>query len=76
MYYVFLESNEGKLGYVGGEYFSRVQAQDKADEYEGLTHIIEGDDLSQAKRKLRDKLVKTKKDVSVLYKNVKNKVGV
>jgi len=73
VYYIFLETKEGKLGYVGGEYFSHVQAEDKAVEYEGITHIIEGDNITQAKRKLRDKLVRSKKDMSVLYKNVKNK---
>lgn len=75
MYYVFLESAEGKLGYVGREYFSYVQAEDKADEYEGITHIIQSDNLRNAKRQLRDKLVKKKKDMSILHKNVR-KIGV
>ena len=72
-YFVFTEDAEGRLGYVGEEYFSQVQAQDKADEYPGITHVIEANTLVKAKRYLRDKLAKKKGDLGVLYKNVKNK---
>ena len=71
-FYVFTEDSKGRLGYVGDEYFSEVQAQDKADEYEGITHIIHAKNLVQAKRHLRDKLAKGKKDLGQLYKNVRN----
>jgi len=70
-YFVFTEDNKGRLGYVGDEYFSQVQAQDKADEYSGITHVVEAKNLTQAKRYLRDKLARKKKDLSVLYKNVR-----
>jgi hypothetical protein len=72
-YFVFTEDSSGRLGYVGDEYFSHVHAQDKADEYPGITHIIEAKSLVQAKRYLRDKLSKSKKDLGVLYKNVSSK---
>ena len=67
MYYLFTEDINGKLGYVGQEYFSMVQAEDKAEDYGGITHIVEGRDLAEAKRKLRDRLVRKKKDPSLLY---------
>ena len=71
MYYVFLESQDGKLGYVGREYFSYNQAEERADEYEGITHIVSADNLRNAKRQLKDRLVKKKKDMSILHKNVR-----
>ena len=55
------------------EYFSEVQAQDKADEYDCITHIIQGRDLREAKRKLRDKMVKKKKNMGELYRNVRGR---
>lgn len=73
MFYVFTEDKSGKLGYVGQEYFSRVQAQDKADNYDCIAHIIQASDLVEAKRKLRDEMVSTKKDMGQLYKNVRSK---
>ena len=57
MYYLFTEDENGRLGYVGQEFFSEVQAQDKADEYLGITHIVPAENLVEAKRRLRDKLV-------------------
>lgn len=72
-HYVFTEDAQGRFGYVGDEYFSHVQAQDKADEYPGITHIIEAKNLAQAKRFLRDKVAKKNKDLGVLYKNVRSK---
>jgi len=75
MFYIFTESVEGKLGYVGRGYFSEVQAENKADDYDCITHIIQADSLVKAKRRLRDKMVKKEKDMSMLYKNVKNQMG-
>jgi len=72
-FYVFTEDSQGRLGYVGREYYSEVQAQNEADEYEGITHIIQADNLVQAKRLLRRNLVKKKKDLGQLYKNVRSK---
>lgn len=72
-FFVFTEDSQGRLGYVGDEYFSEVQAKDKADEYSGITHLIEAKNLTQAKRYLRDKLARSKKDLSVLYRNVRSK---
>jgi hypothetical protein len=71
-FFVFTEDSEGRLGYVGSEYFSEVQAEDKASEYPGITHVIHAGNLVQAKRHLRDKLAKKKKDMGQLYKNVRN----
>lgn len=73
MFYIFTEDEQGRFGYVGQEYFSEVQAQSKADEYDGITHIIQAKDLVGAKRKLRDRVVRDKKDLGQLYKNVRNK---
>ena len=73
MFYIFTEDNQGRYGYIGQEFFSEVQAQEKADDYEGITHVIEAKDLASAKRKLRDKMVRKKKDMGQLYKNVRNK---
>jgi len=73
MFYVFTESKEGKFGYVGREYFSEVQAQDKADEYDCITHVIRAKDLGEAKRNLRTKAVKTTGDINKLYKNVRRR---
>lgn len=72
-FFLFTEDSKGRLGYLGKEYFSEVQAQDEADEYEGITHVIQADSLVEAKRRLRNKLVKKKKDMGQLYKNVMNK---
>lgn len=72
MFYVFTEDERGRYGYVGQEFFSEVQARDKADDYDCVTHIIQADDLVTAKRKLRNKLVRTKKDMGQLYRNVRN----
>ena len=71
-HYIFTEDSQGRLGYVGDEFFSHTQAQDKADGYTGITHIIEGKDLATAKRYLRDKLSKKKGDLGQLYKNVRS----
>lgn len=73
MFYVFTEDSQGRYGYIGQEFFSEVQAQERADDYEGITHVVEGRDLVEAKRKLRDKMVRKKKDMGQLYKNVRNK---
>ena len=73
MFYVFTEDEKGRYGYVGREYFSEVQAREKADEYEGITHVIQADSLVRAKRMLRDRMVKEKKNMGELYKNVRNK---
>jgi len=75
MFYVFTEDDKGRLGYVGKEFFSEIQAQDCADGYDGITHVIRADNLVEAKRKLRDKIVRKKKDMGELYRNVKNKGG-
>lgn len=74
MFFVFTEDEKGKYGYVGQEYFSEVQAKDKADDYDCITHIIPADNLVEAKRKLRDRRIKKTGDMGVLYKNVKNAV--
>lgn len=71
-FYVFTEDAKGRLGYVGREYYSEIQAQNEADEYEGITHVIQADALVQAKRLLRRNLAKKKKDLGQLYKNVRN----
>lgn len=71
-HFVFTEDEKGRLGYVGDKFFSHTQAQDKADEYNGITHIIEADDLTKAKRFLRDKLAKKSGDLGKLYKNVRS----
>jgi len=73
MFYVFTEDTQGKLGYVGSEYFSQIQAENKADDYDCITHIIRADTLVGAKRKLRETLVRKKKDMGMLYKNVRSK---
>jgi len=70
---VFVEDKSGRLGRVGDEYFSHVLAQDKADEFGGITHIIEAQNLTSAKRYLKGKLSKRKGDLSPLYKNVSNR---
>jgi len=76
MYYIFTEDKDSKFGYVGRSYFSEVQAQDKADDFDCITHILQADSLVQAKRKLRSMMVKKKRDIGILFKNVKNKGGV
>lgn len=76
MFYVFTEDEKGRYGYVGQEFFSEVQAQDKADDYDCVTYVIRADDLVTAKRRLRNKMVKKKKDMGQLYKNVKGKAEV
>ena len=75
-FYVFTEDKEGRYGYVGREYYSEVQAQNKADDYDGITHVIQADNLISAKRLLRDRMVRKKRDMGQLYKNVRNKVEV
>lgn len=72
MFYVFTEDEKGRYGYVDQEFFSEVQAQDKADDYDCVTHVIRADNLVTAKRRLRNKMVKKKKDMGQLYKNVRN----
>jgi len=74
VFYVFTEDEKGRYGYVGQEYFSEVQAEAKAEDYDGITHIIEANNLVEAKRKLRDKMVRRKKDMGQLYRNVKSRV--
>jgi len=74
-YYIFSEDEKGRLGYSGKEFFSRVQADSEAEDIPGITHIITADSLGNAKRKLREKLVK-KGNVSSLYKNVRSKTNV
>lgn len=72
-YFVFIEDAQGRLGRVGDEYFSFVQAQDKADRFEGVTHIIEAQNVTLAKRSLKGKLSKREGNLSPLYKNVRSK---
>jgi len=69
--YIFTEDEKGRLGYSGKEYFSRVHAEDEAEDLPGITHIIEADNLAEAKQRLRGKLVKKKEDMNLLYKNVR-----
>ena len=71
-FYVFTEDEKGRLGYIGTEFYSEVKAQDEADDYEGITHVIQADDLKSAKRLLRKNLAKKKKDLGQLYRNVRN----
>jgi len=70
-YYIFTEDEKGRLGYSGKEYFSKVHADSEADDLPGITHIIEGRNLAEAKQRLRGTLVKKKKDMDILYKNVR-----
>jgi len=69
-YFIFSEDEKGRLGYSGREFFSRVEADNEADDIPGITHIIDADSLGDAKRKLREKLVK-KGNTEALYKNVR-----
>jgi len=71
-YYVFTEDENGKRGYVGSRE-SYVQANDLAEDYMGITYIIEATDLVEAKRKLRDKLIRKTQNLSEGYRNVRNK---
>jgi len=75
-YYLFIEDDKGKLGYNGKEFFSMAAADSEAEDVPGITHIIEADNLEEAKRKLRGALVRRKRDMGMLYRNVRNKVGV
>lgn len=70
-YFIFLEDEKGRLGYSGKEFFSQVEADSEAEDLPGITHIITADSLGDAKRKLREKLVK-KGSTEALYKNVRN----
>ncbi len=72
-FYVFTEDAQGRWGYIGQEFFSEVSAQDKADDYDCITHVVHGKTLAEAKRQLRDKMVRKQKDMGLLYKNVRNK---
>lgn len=72
-YYLFTEDEKtGKLGYSGKEFFSQVEADSEAEDIPGITHVVPADSLQDAKRKLREKLVK-KGDTNSLYRNVRNK---
>lgn len=71
-FYLFTEEDEnGRLGYSGKEFYSEVGAESAAEDYPGITHIKEGKTLVEAKRKLREELVKKKKDMGILYKNIR-----
>lgn len=69
-YYLFTEDENGKLGHDGKEFFSRVEVDSAAEDYPGIAHIIEADNLLEAKRKLKEKLAK-KGNLNSLYKNVR-----
>jgi len=71
-FYVFTEDVDGKRGYVGAR-DSEVVANDLAEDYMGITYVIEADDLVTAKRKLRDKLIRKTEDLGEGYRNVRNK---
>lgn len=72
-YYLFTEDNEGKLGYSGKEFFSKIRVEGEAEDILGITHIVEAKTLGGAKRKLRALLVKKKGNLSELYRNVRKK---
>lgn len=73
MFYIFTEDEEGRFGYLGQSFYSEVQAEAKAEDYDCITHIIQAENLVGAKRKLRERMVRKKKDASILYKNVMTK---
>lgn len=71
LYFLFIEDKKGKLGYSGKEFYSKVGADSAANDYPGITHVIEAETLLEAKRKWRDKLFK-KGNTEALYRNVRN----
>ena len=72
MYYVFTEDDKGRWGFVG-ERDSYVTANDLAEKYLGITHVIEATSLAEAKQKLRAKKIRETNNLGLGYRNVRNK---
>ena len=71
-YFIFTEDEKGRFGYLGQSFYSKVQADNKAEDYDCITHIVSAQNLIEAKRKLRNKVARQKKDIGLLYRNVRS----